>query len=749
MLKFRNILLGLVLPACIGLSSMELHAQNTVHGHILDALTGEPLAAASVTVLGTNTGTTTDNQGHFELVLPDGNYRLRISFVGYTSTEMTLSLQPASRAPLTIHLLPAVIAVDEVVVQGAAPRINDPAASSHHLKATEDLLDRVPGADFIQRANFAWEPVVRGLSGGQVGLVIDGIKVIGACVDKMDPSTTDVVVEKFEKIEKTKCGFDQTQSSQIGGTINLITQKPRFDQPLYADAELSYGSVAALRQGRVSGGLTRGNTSVRGSFSYKEAGNFSPGGAEPIPNSGFKKNNYKFDLSQRIGSRHELTASYLGDNAWDVGYPVLLMDAALAKAKIYSLTHTWRPDTHFIPRWETKVYFNRVDHWMSDFKRDVRERTVMRAMNMPMFGKTRTTGALSKLELEHNAYRLEVTLDAYETKSFGDMWMFSVFEDIPDMYLLNLGDVRVRHGAIAADFITPLRTGLTARLGLRLDHSPRTVQRDEALAVLQGRWGVGDLAQSYTLGNVSLSLTQELGFGGRLRLSLANVGRLPTHVENYGHYVYNYVDGYFYTGNPNLKPERSTQVELGFEKWTSKVGIRASIFSNHVRHYIGGRNDADLLGNTSALRFRTYYNSSAAFLTGGEASIVVVLREWLELTGTASYTHGQNLELDEPMYLIPPHTGWTSLRAMRNKWRGDLEARMAMPQNRVARIFADEDGTDGYFVVNVRGGTTLGPGIDLSAGIDNLFDVNYHEHLSFGNLPNPGRNFYLTLSYSI
>lgn len=83
--------------------------------------------------------------------------------------------------------------------------------------------------------------------------------------------------------------------------------------------------------------------------------------------------------------------------------------------------------------------------------------------------------------------------------------------------------------------------------------------------MFQGRWGVSDLAQSYTIGNVRLSLTQELSSRGRLRLSLANVGRLPTHVENYRHYVYNYVDGYFYTGNPNLKPERSTQVELGFE----------------------------------------------------------------------------------------------------------------------------------------------------------------------------------------
>ena len=275
------------------------------------------------------------------------------------------------------------------------------------------------------------------------------------------------------------------------------------------------------------------------------------------------------------------------------------------------------------------------------------------------------------------------------------------------------------------------------------------MQHQEALAVLQGRWDLSDLAQSYTLGNVSLSLTQELGSGGRLRLSLANVGRLPTHVENYGHYVYNYVDGYFYTGNPNLKPERSTQVELGFDKWTSKVGIRASIFANHVLQYIGGRNDADLLGNTSALRFRTYYSSSAAFLTGGEVSAVLVLREWLELAGRASYTRRKNLELDEPMYLIPPLTGLTSLRAMRNKWWGDLEARLAMPQNRVACVFTDEDGTDGYFVVNVRGGTALGPGIDLSTGIDNLFDVHYLEHLSYGNLPNSGRNCYLALSYSI
>ncbi|MXW32642.1 MAG: TonB-dependent receptor [Rhodothermaceae bacterium] len=744
MRRVKNLWTWLLPFACIG----PVHAQHVVHGHVADALTGTAIESASVIVLSSGIGTTTDGDGHFELTLPLGDYELRVSFVGYTPAEIIVSAGSLLQDHLKISLLPMVIAVDEVVVQSSAPRINDPATASHHLKATEDLLDRVPGTDFVQRANFAWEPVIRGLSGGQVGLVIDGIKVVGACVDKMDPSSSYVEVENLKKLELTKGGFDLTQSSQIGGNINLITQKPRFDQPLYADAEMNYSSAAKLRQGRVSGGISRNNTSVRGSFSYKEAGDFSPGGRGPIRSSGFKKNNYKLDLSQRIGHQHEFTASFLGDNAWDVGYPVLLMDAALAKAKIYSLTHTWNPRLDLISGWETKLYTNRVDHWMSDFGRNVRERSVMRAMHMPMFGKTRTTGGVSTLKLAHGVHQLEVTLDAYQTKSFGDMWMFSVFENIPDMYLLNLGDVQVRHGAIALDLMSSLRPGLTARIGVRLDHSPREVLREEAVAILKGRWGVRTLAQSYTLVGASFSLTKAIGSENLLRLSLANVGRLPTHVENYGHYVYNYVDGYFYTGNPKLKPERSMQAELGFERWTSSLALRASVFGNYIRHYIVGENDGDLLGNTT-LRFRTYQNASAAFLFGGEVSAVVDFREWFEWTASISYTRGQNLELDEPMYLIPPLTGWSSLRVIRDRTSSELEVRMAMPQNRVARKLTGEDGTDGYFVVNIRGSVQLLSSTELSAGVNNVFDVYYHKHLSYGNLPSLGRDIYLTLSYSL
>jgi iron complex outermembrane receptor protein len=99
--------------------------------------------------------------------------------------------------------------------------------------------------------------------------------------------------------------------------------------------------------------------------------------------------------------------------------------------------------------------------------------------------------------------------------------------------------------------------------------------------------------------------------------------------------------------------------------------------------------------------------------------------------------------------LIPPLSAQLALRYDRPSYWAEIESRMAMPQERVARQIAVEDVTDGYFVMNVRGSYTLRQSTSLRFGIDNLFDTLYHEHLSFGNLPNEGRNVYLSVSHSL
>ena len=720
-------------------------AQFHVHGVVRDAISNETIPFATVRV--GSGGVAANLDGQFEVHLDVGVTAILISSVGYESQTIEITQSYSMDAPIVVALHRDLLNVEEIVVSGHAHQIDDPASSARNANGMEELFDRVPGADLLSRANFAQEPVIRGLSGGQIGLVIDGMPVIGACVDKMDPSTSYVEADNLQRLELSKGGFDLTNSSQIGGTINLVTAKPNFDEPFGLNAAMGYSSAAFGRNGRVAANIAHKGAAVRASYTYRDAGDFLPGNGVRIAESGFRKNNYKLDYAQKLSMAHKLSASMLVDNAWDVGYPVLLMDATLAKARIYSLTHEHHSMHGLLEHWESKIYRTTVNHWMDDFGRDVARRTVMRAMNMPMHGSTETIGGRSMIQLRKSTQKLGITLEAFQTKSFGDMWMFSQFESIADMYLLNLGDVRVRTGAAAIDYSLPLGALWTARVNGRLEISPRTVTNPQAAAVLAGHWGEENIDRRYAQGSASLSLQYVWKRMTRFRVSFAHVSRLPTHIENYGMYVYNYVDGYFYTGNPNLKPERSSQAEIGIEHASKGLILRSSVYANYIDNYIMGRSDASLPSASSTLRFRLYDNARAAVLLGGELSGIAIIGQRFEVAATASYTWGQNLELEEPLYLIPPLTSTVSLRYTRSRSFSEIETRMAMPQNRVARIVAQEDGTDGYLTVNLRNRTTIGYGVSVESALENVFNAYYHEHLSFGNLPSLGRNLRMTMVY--
>lgn len=81
-----------------------------IHGHVIDAQTGLPLAAATVSIVGSPLSVISDAQGNFRVLgLPPGMYALRIAHSGYQPSDtddialtrggvaaVTLSLQAAA-----------------------------------------------------------------------------------------------------------------------------------------------------------------------------------------------------------------------------------------------------------------------------------------------------------------------------------------------------------------------------------------------------------------------------------------------------------------------------------------------------------------------------------------------------------------------------------------------------------------------------------------------------------------------------
>ena len=86
----------------------------TVSGTIKDVATGETLLGANIIVIGKSQGTTTNEYGFYSLTLPQGNYTLQISYLGYTSKDEIIDLNKNIKKDF--ELQPSSSLLDEIVI---------------------------------------------------------------------------------------------------------------------------------------------------------------------------------------------------------------------------------------------------------------------------------------------------------------------------------------------------------------------------------------------------------------------------------------------------------------------------------------------------------------------------------------------------------------------------------------------------------------------------------------------------------
>lgn len=85
----------------------------TISGRVINE-SGEPLIGATVRATGTTQGTLTDNNGRFQLVIPDDVNTLLISYIGYQEQEVDITGQ----TEVTVTMSESTSSLEEVVVIG-------------------------------------------------------------------------------------------------------------------------------------------------------------------------------------------------------------------------------------------------------------------------------------------------------------------------------------------------------------------------------------------------------------------------------------------------------------------------------------------------------------------------------------------------------------------------------------------------------------------------------------------------------
>ena len=122
---------------------------------------------------------------------------------------------------------------------------------------------------------------------------------------------------------------------------------------------------------------------------------------------------------------------------------------------------------------------------------------------------------------------------------------------------------------------------------------------------------------------------------------------------------------------------------------------------------------------------------------------------------------GQRRDTSDDLYRISPLTARTMISYVQTNWRVGIEAETIAKQNNVSSE-NDEEQTSGYALFNLSGNLQPTDNVVLSAGVNNIFDRYYEDHLAGYNrndsntadialgdrIPGLGRSAYINANVS-
>ncbi|OOQ59995.1 SusC/RagA family TonB-linked outer membrane protein [Mucilaginibacter pedocola] len=208
-----------------------------LRGTVLDA-EKHPVMGANVALLGTRYGAVSDAAGHFTLDAPVGEYRLRVSFIGFKPYELGVRLPMADT--VTAVLQSNSNSLSEVTISTGYQQIPKERATGSFVAVPRTLLERSVSTDIVDRLR----DVVPGLSFNQNGsrLSIRGQSTLFSNADPL------IVVDGFpynepienlnpNDVESISVLKDAAAASIWGtragnGVIVITTKKGGFNRPI-------------------------------------------------------------------------------------------------------------------------------------------------------------------------------------------------------------------------------------------------------------------------------------------------------------------------------------------------------------------------------------------------------------------------------------------------------------------------------------------------------------------------------------
>lgn len=629
-----------------------------------------------------------------------------------------------------------------------------------------NMVKRLPGANINRNGAITSVAQYRGLFGNRVNVLIDGISQQEAGPNSMDsplsylPASRTKQVSVYRGIAPVRTGIET-----IGGTISAESNHIEFGQAneaeIHGNASAGYASNGHTRQLGLTTAVTNQHhrLQISGSADRGDDLDFKGGTIRPSKQDrdslgihyGFQNNGQTFGA--------DIEHLDIGEN----GTPALPMDIVFVRGENYKIkfgNEMTNGDSY-----EVRLRYQDIDHEMNNFSQRLNANPMMHRYVNPdveaygisaSYNHANWTFGFDIDQAKHNATVFNPNMAAFFVDSFNDVER--------DRY------------SVFGEWQGELSHGWNVETGIRYSfvemdagNADSSAGLAPAVGTLRDRFNANDLDQEAHLVDLVATFTRELSNEVDIEFGLARKTRAPSYQERYLwiplEITAGLADGNNYVGDIDLDHEVAYQAELGLDWRTDRAAISPRIFYHRINDYIQGvavTNNPAVIGVSSANGDTTplQYSNVDAELYGIDANwLMAISPEW-QLDGTVSYVRGKRRDNGDNLYRIAPLSARTMLSYVQPLWRVGFEAETIAKQNKISTENSEEK-TGGYALFNLSGQYQATPDIVLTAGVNNIFNRGYEDHLggfnrASGNadisvgdrLPGIGRSGYVNVNYN-
>ena len=224
------------LVLCLLAPSAMAGVTGKVVGRLLDAK-GQPIAAATIQLLGTKLGAFSDAEGRYSIFnVPPGSYEMRIQRLGFSTLliqDVVVSADQTTNFESTLG--EAVIEAPEVVITAKRPPVDLKLTSSQTNVTTEEI-ELLPIQDLQEIVNLQAGVVEGHFRGGRVGEVqfqVDGVTVNNPYDNSLSMRLDRSILQEVQVISGT---FDAEYGQAMSGVVNAVLKDGGDEFELSAEA---------------------------------------------------------------------------------------------------------------------------------------------------------------------------------------------------------------------------------------------------------------------------------------------------------------------------------------------------------------------------------------------------------------------------------------------------------------------------------------------------------------------------------